>query len=135
MSVGSWNPNSEQGATKPALNRELLQRFIALSQSDLLGDLEQQLDTREQQVFAELMRRDRQLWFEAAKPLTVEEIEHLMRFFTRAEGLPGWQAGDHSPVIWLGKVLKQRGAGISRELTLWIRANSDNRYLPHGPLL
>ena len=64
-----------------------------------------------------------------------EEIEHLMRFFTIAEQLPGWHAADNSPVIWLGKLLKQRGVGINKELVLWIKENSDNRFLPHGPLI
>ncbi|WP_101759989.1 hypothetical protein [Oceanicoccus sp. KOV_DT_Chl] len=74
-------------------------------------------------------------WFHVASTLSDEQLQHLMRFFTVAESLPGWEAGDNSPVIWLGKVLKQRGTGISRELVLWIKANSSNQFLPHGALL
>ena len=135
MTVGSWNPDSEKAKSTVTLNSELLQRFLTLSRSDLLDDLEQQLDTREQEVYAQLMRCDKEQWFEALTAFSDEDIEHLMKFFTKAERLPGWQAGADSPAIWLGKVLKKRGVGISKALTLWIKANSDNRYLPHGPLL
>jgi hypothetical protein len=80
------------------------------------------------------MKQDKESWFEVADSFSDDELVHLMRFFTKAEQLPGWEAGDTSPVIWLGKMLKKRGTGIDRELALWIKANSNNQYLPHGSL-
>lgn len=135
MSPGSWDPDSEQQKATLTLSRELLTPYIALSQSESLDHLKQLLDAEEIQVNAALMQLPPERWYALAEQLSTTEIEHLMRFFTCAEQLPGWQAGANSPVIWLGKTLKQRGAGISKPLTLWIRAHSDNRFLPHGPLL
>ena len=135
MSLGSWDPNAEQARSTLSLNRELLARYIQLSESQQLDNLATELSAEEQQVHAALMQLDKAQWMEQAATFSDEEIEHLMRFFTKAEQLPGWEAGPNSPVIWLGRVLKQRGTGISKELVLWIKANSDNRFLPHGPLL
>ena len=39
-----------------------------------------------------------------------------------------------SAVVKLVRVLKQRGE-MTPELTSWIKANSDNRFLPHGDLM
>lgn len=133
MSLGSWDPGADND--QPKLNPDTIQSFVALSTANKLDHLADSLSTEEQQRHAALMHIDGEQWFSAAETLSDEDIEHLMRFFTKAEQLPGWQAGADSPVIWLGKVLKQRGSGISRELTLWIKANSDNRFLPHGALL
>ncbi|MGB5325866.1 MAG: hypothetical protein WBN40_10640, partial [Pseudomonadales bacterium] len=59
----------------------------------------------------------------------------LMRFFTCAEmQLPGWQAGDKSPVIAINKILKRRGHKLDKAMLGWIRQHSDNRFLPNGPL-
>lgn len=133
--VDSWSPDSTDSDSTPTPGEDVLQRFIALSRANLLAELEQQLDSDEQRHYASCMRCDPEQWLQAAQSFGDEDIEHLMKFFTAAERLPGWQAGDRSPVIGLGKLLKQRGTGISKALTLWIKANSDNRYLPHGPLL
>jgi hypothetical protein len=59
----------------------------------------------------------------------------LIRFFTRAEmAFAAWKGGDRSPVIALAAELKRRG-DFPDGLTAWIRANSDNRFLPYGSLL
>lgn len=134
MTLGSWDPNAEPTTTSLQLEAGQLQRFIDFSQNELLDNVEQLLSANEQQTYAGLMQLDKTQWQEAADGLSDTEIVHLMRFLTKAEQLPGWEAGAKSPVIWLGKILKQRGTGIPRELTVWIRANSDNRFIPHGAL-
>lgn len=134
MTTGSWDPNATQAQTSLIPDTDLLQRYLALSREDKLNDLGNQLDATEQQTHAPLMQLDKTQWLEAGAALNDGDIEHLMRFFTKAEQLPGWEAGAKSPVIWLGKILKQRGHGISKELAQWIKANSDNRFLPHGAL-
>lgn len=134
MSLGSWDPDAEQAKSTLTPDEPLLRRYIALSQQQQLDDLANQLDSNEQQSHAALMQLDKSQWFAAGESLSEQDIEALMRFFTKAEQLPGWEAGANSPVIWLGKILKQRGHGISKDLALWIKANSDNRFLPHGAL-
>jgi hypothetical protein len=73
-------------------------------------------------------------WGAVADGLDDATIESLIRLLTRTEmAFPGWKGGDRSPVIALAAVLRRRGAWPAG-LTAWIRANSDNRFLPHGSL-
>ncbi len=135
MSPESWDPNIEQAKQNVQLDEALLKRFITISQNQQLEQLGTLLSTDEQQKQAGLMQLSKEQWFECAQLFSDDDIEHLMRFFTVAEQLPGWQADASSPVIWLGKILKQRGTGIHRELVLWIKDHSNNQFLPHGALL
>lgn len=135
MSTGSWDPKLQQTPPDKIINTDDLPRFIELSESGQLDELASLISQDQQQQQASLMTLEKEPWFEASKALTDNQLQHLMRFFTVAERLPGWEAQGKSPVIWLGKVLKKRGVGINRDLVLWIKANSDNQYLPHGPLL
>jgi len=48
--------------------------------------------------------------------------------------LPGFELGARSPVIALVRLLKQRGE-YPDDLTGWVKANTDNRFLPYGSLL
>lgn len=134
MSIGTWSadPAASQSIT---VSEQLLQSFIALTEQQQLDDLSQQLSAQEQADYALLMRQNLAFWQPHVQELSDAEIIALMKFFTKAEQLPGWDAGDQSPVIALGKILKQRGTGINKELSLWIKANSNNRFLPHGSLL
>ena len=134
MSIGSWDPQAVQSSEHYHIELSLLRRFIHISVEGQLDNIAQLLSAEEQQQHAAIMQLDKQAWV-VAEALDDNEIEQLMRFFTVAEQLPGWDAADQSPVIWLGKCLKQRGSGINRELVLWIKAHSDNKFLPNGPLL
>jgi hypothetical protein len=74
-------------------------------------------------------------WQERAQGVADDDAIALIKLFTVAEGkLSGWQAGAKSPVIPLAAMLKKRHA-YPQELTRWIKANTDNRYLPYGNLM
>ena len=73
-------------------------------------------------------------WSAAAASLDSARLLALVRFFTLAERLPGWQAGARSPVIPLVAELKKRGE-MPADLQAWIKANTDNRFLPYGSLM
>lgn len=133
MTIGSWDPQIEQSNQHFQLDLSILRRFITISENDQLDNIDDLLSVKEQQSQAKLMQLEQQAW-SVAEALNDNDITHLMRFFTVAEKLPGWEAEATSPVIWLGKILKQRGTGINRELILWIKANSENQFLPHGAL-
>lgn len=135
MSIGNWDPETNTTQKAFQLDASSLNRLIEISKNNQLEQLNTLLSPTEKQQQTDLMQLDKGQWFTVAESLSDLEIEHLMRFFTMAEKLPGCEAGAQSPVIWLGKVLKKRGAGISRDLVLWIKAHSDNQYLPHGALL
>ena len=134
MAIGNWDPNAEQTEQLFDIERGNLDAYIELSRTNKLNELPTLLSSNQQQTQAACMRLTKDQWFSTAESLSDDEIEHLMRFFTIAEQLPGWDAGAHSPVIWLGKLLKQRGTGVNRELVVWIKSNSKNQFLPHGAL-
>ena len=134
MSIGSWDPNASPAAQQLSLEPDTPQRFIEFSQNGQLATLETLIDNSESQVLAGLMKADHSQWISAVQPLADAEIIHLIRFFTIAEKLPGWEAGAKSPVIPLAKTLRKRGQRLDKALLLWLREVSDNRYLPYGPL-
>ena len=73
-------------------------------------------------------------WKAAATGLESAQLIALIRLYTLAERLPGWEAGARSPVIPLAAELKKRG-DYPDDLTAWIKANTDNRFLPYGSLM
>ena len=129
MTVGEWEPN------RPTqVSMEQLAVLIGLLQSVELDDLPNTLDKEAQKAFSYLMKQTKEAW-PPLDTLSDEELNSLIRFFTVAEmQLPGWDAGKTSPVIYLVKALKERDA-FSAELRKWIKATSDNRFLPNGAIL
>jgi hypothetical protein len=74
-------------------------------------------------------------WVAPSQGLSDDDAIALIKLYTLAEGaFPSWQAGGKSPVIPLAAALKQRGA-YPDDLTRWIKANTENRFLPYGNLM
>ncbi|MEE8077882.1 MAG: hypothetical protein V3T18_02705, partial [Pseudomonadales bacterium] len=74
-------------------------------------------------------------WGSAAENLTSGQVVSLIRLFTLAETrFANWEAGANSPVVVLARLLKTRDA-YPADLTGWIKANTENRFLPYGSLL
>ena len=74
-------------------------------------------------------------WAERADALSDEQLVALIRVFTVGErDHSSWLAGDKSAVIALVRALKSRGA-FDTELSRWIKAHTDNKFLPHGSLM
>jgi hypothetical protein len=134
MSLGSWDPAAEAASQHINIDAATLARFITLSKGEQLDQLGEHIAGDESQVLAGLMQLEFAPWLQAAENLETEELEHLIRFFVMAENLPGWEAGDKSPVIPLAKTLRKRGAKLDKVFLQWLRSVNDNRYLPYGPL-
>ncbi|POP51474.1 hypothetical protein [Zhongshania marina] len=133
MTIGSWTPEKEKDTL--TIDSQWLQRCIAISQEDQLEALPAPFTSDEQQRYSVFMRVSQEHWQAAAEELSNDDIIALIRFFTRAEKLiSGWDAGKESPAIWLNKVLRKRGEKLDREMLLWIRNNTDNRFIPNGGL-
>ncbi len=74
-------------------------------------------------------------WAERADTLSDAQIVALIRVFTVGErDHSSWLAGDKSAVITLVRALKSRGS-FTPELSRWIKAHTDNKFLPHGSLM
>ncbi len=128
MSVESFDP----GAAGAVLDGVTLARLLEAAAAE---PPEFGLSALERATMANLATAPASGWTAACEDLSDTEIESLIRFYTLAEdAISGWQAGDKSPVIALVKLLKSRGV-YSRETTRWIKANSSNRFLPHGSLM
>ncbi|MCF7980610.1 MAG: hypothetical protein K9K86_01395 [Pseudomonadales bacterium] len=134
-SIGNWDPNQDQ-KDKSIIDQHILQRFIAISEAGQLAQLNQQLSQQEIDDNRPLMKTHKDVWAQAAEKLNNEQLIQLVRFFTLAEEqLPGWEAGSLSPVIWLCRTLKSRGAFPDQDLIQWIKQNSSNKFLPYGNIL
>lgn len=132
MAVERWDP-----AREPAgLTADHVERLVEAARH--LDEPRFGLDVDTAAELAPLARHRPEAgvdWAAAGEGLDDDRVVALIRLFTRAEAaLSGWEAGDASPVVPLAAVLKRRGR-YPRELTAWIRANSDNRFLPYGNLM
>lgn len=126
--VGTWDPGDR--VTLSARHLECVRRAATH-----LEDADFSLDEGELELLAPVMSLDADQWDAVARDEDPLELVAWIRFFTLAEArLPGFEAGAKSPVIPLARALRQRGA-YPADLTAWIRAHSDNRFLPHGSLL
>jgi hypothetical protein len=129
MTIGVWEPQSPSGLTL-----EQIQSVLSVVKDIEMNELASTLEDSFIASNSGLMNLDKTSWQEATH-LSFVEIEALIRFFTLAEmQLPGWEGGNRSPVIYLAKILKTRGE-FSTELKKWVKANTDNRYLPNGSVL
>jgi len=126
--VGTWDPGDRVTLSEGHL--ECVRRA-----GKHLEDADFGLDEAELRSLAPLMSLDADQWDAAARNEDGRQLVAWIRFFTLAEArLPGFEAGAKSPVIPLARVLRERGE-YPVDLTAWIRAHSDNRFLPHGSLL
>jgi len=129
MSIGEWQPEK-----KVDITLEKLQQYVDFARlmkpEDLAQDLPEDLITTDRV----LMKKPVAAW-QVADALDSDDLVDLIRFFTLAEQqLPGWSAGKSSPVIPLVKILRTRSA-LEPALRKWIKANTDNRFLPNGAVL
>jgi hypothetical protein len=134
--VDTWDPsqnNTDDGGT---IDRDVLLRLAKTSSHNQLDKLCQALSSDEIDNYRHLMSHHKEDWLKVSEDLEQHTLVHLIRFFTLAEmQLSGWEAGSKSPVIWLCRELKKRGAFPDPELIQWIKANTDNKFLPYGNLL
>ncbi len=129
MSVDVWEPGKPSSVST--------EQIVAVVEQARQVDIEQ-LKLNCDEAFATdhawMMKLEESEWH-LAEPLSAEDLVGLIRFFTLAEmQLQGWEAGSKNPVIYLVRMLKSRGE-FSAELRKWVRANTDNRFLPNGAAL
>lgn len=135
MSVNSWDPEIAENLSGYQLDAnyilQLTEQFKASSQTSVLDYFSGQ----EQQQHSAMMKQSREQWLNTVQNFDDSQITALIKLLTLAEmEMSAWEAGEHSPVIYLTKFLRQQGRPIERDLLLWIKSTSNNRYLPNGPL-
>ena len=132
MPVGTWDPKKGVEKERRLVSGEDLSRCVSAARQVAESVSPVALAGAGLEPF--LMSLDEDAWA-AAGSLGSRDLIALVRLFTLAEKqVPGWGAGKNSPVIPLVKFLRKRGE-FEPELRKWIRANTDNRYLPYGSAL
>ncbi|MBB6520778.1 hypothetical protein [Pseudoteredinibacter isoporae] len=135
MSVESWDPNADAQKKSYALNHEVLLNIIAQRQKLPEQPISEYFDAEELQIHSAMMKQDRESWLAAVGSFSEPQLLSLIEFLTLAEKqISSWQAGADSPVIYIVKFMRQNKMPLSKDMLLWIKANSDNRFLPNGPL-
>jgi hypothetical protein len=133
MSVGVWSPDGDKEAAR-SVDHPMLEKCLALAATIAEVVSAQDLEAAGLHTENWLMDLEPAAW-EVAKDLDADGISKLIRFFTLVEmNVSGWEAGKKSPVIPLVRILKDRGE-FDPTLRKWIKANTDNRYLPYGSAL
>ncbi len=128
MAIGNWEPE----APKTKLTVNMLTPALSLTDPDSFP-AEAPAAINALKPFANSFALQ---WEDVLAQLSDEQLISLIRFFTLAESQwSDWHGGDRNPVIWLCKALKKRGLFPDKELTAWIKNNSDNRFLPYGNAL
>lgn len=131
MTIGSWEPPT--AAESP--DRLLVDKALELSLSDQLEAMADKLSPEERRQLSRSMRLSELQWEGVWKAYDAAQLWALLRFFVRAEMLlPDCEAGADSPAIWINRALKARGEKLTREELSWIRANTNNRFIPNGGL-
>lgn len=135
MSVESWDPNADAQKKSYALKNEVLLNIISQRQKLPEQPIAEYFDAEALQIHSAMMKLDRETWLEAISCFSEAQLLSLIEFLTLAEKQnSAWQAGADSPVIYIVKFMRQNKMPLSKDMLLWIKANSDNRFLPNGPL-
>ncbi|MCV6615106.1 MAG: hypothetical protein OIF35_09030 [Cellvibrionaceae bacterium] len=137
MSVESWDPSAAQQAGSYQLKYEFLLNLIEqhTRQSQDTPQVREYFQQGELQMHSAMMTLAADAWLQVIGDFSEPQLLSLIEILTLAETqIPGFEAGADSPVIVIVKYLKQQKTPLSREMLLWIRANTNNRFLPNGPL-
>jgi hypothetical protein len=127
--VGVWQPDVH-GVTLSAALLDRLARAAAALDAPALG-----LEPDEVVRFAAVMRHSASDWTALLTGQSDAALVRLAKFFTLAEmQLAGWEALARSPVIPIVAELRRRKQ-YPQDLTAWIKAHTNNRFLPYGSLL
>ena len=139
MNTEMWDPTSNTSSNIDSNNYRLeddfLKKITNVSKIDDLEHFKSLLSENEIKKHRNIMFLSKDVWFEALKNFSDDELIALIRFFTLAEvHFSNWNAEEKSPVIWIAKLLRKRKHPIDKELLIWIKNNNKNKFLPFGPL-
>lgn len=135
--IGSWQPNSTK---KKSINPNELSELLALlspysnefSSIDLQSNIPQALLNEA----AGWISQSSDSWQNAVSSLNHEQIWLLTKFYALAEEqLDAFSAQENNPAIVLFKILKKRGATLTKADTQALKSLSSNRYIPFGKVL
>jgi len=137
MTIESWSPNEQHSADN--VSAEQVNALLAIIgekdrkalQDFMHGDIKDELAE-----FVNLKQKSAMQWQESLTAIDNNQALSILYFFVLAEkAFDAFHAGEKSSVIGIYKILKKRGFKLSKEELQWIKTNSDNRFLPNGPVM
>jgi hypothetical protein len=129
--VGSWQPDG--GATLPGVDDLRALAAVQRAAGDAAPSLPDDAALVERARAA--MSAPAGALDAAIEALDADELVALVHLFTLIEAQPGWEAGARSPVIPLFRRYRELvDVETRRALVAWVKARSENRFLPHGSL-
>jgi hypothetical protein len=135
MTLGSWNPADGSESLAYRIEPALLNHCAGFASQNDWQDISGWVQAHLPADAPQMMKLNASQWQPVLQGLDTSTLLNLVQFFTVVEQqLPLWHGGDKSPVIWISRHLKQQGQPLSKEMVLWIRAHSENRFLPNGPV-
>ncbi|MFT7388662.1 MAG: hypothetical protein ACI8VC_001917 [Candidatus Endobugula sp.] len=136
MTIETWDPSKPENDNDGyVIDETFLQRIIDFMTIETPGNVRSFITLEEQQYHQPIMLQPKEEWLARRLLFSTDDIIALIKFFTLAEmQYNHWRAEEHSPVIWLTQVLRQKEGKIDKNLLLWIKKESDNKFLPNGAL-
>ena len=122
VDVGVWQPDDVP------LNAATLVRLSEAADSLEKPDLG--LSPHERETWGQLMKLPADVWSPLLVATSDESLIRIAKSLTVAEMRDGVA---RSPVIAIVRELRRRGS-YPKELTVWIKAHTTNRFLPYGSL-
>ena len=135
MSIEQWEPSSGSESNKNLDPSFILSFLIQLENksAEEIKAYTKGLSEEKLLTFTSFIKADEVFWLESFTSLSEQELKSLIFFFSIAESChTALEAGNESAVIALNKLLKQQKNKLSKEELLWIRSNSNNRFIPNG---
>ena len=128
--IGEWNPSATTTETETLPTNDELRHHAAASAPP--ADVSEPLRTRA----ANWIRNDQSEWEQAISELEDAELINVAFFYIRAEQtLSGFESGANNPAIRIFRYLKSQGRKPDKDIVRKMKAETDNRFIPHGDAL
>ena len=126
VTVESWDPSATSLTSR---HREILNHAASQLESETM-----QLTDDEQALLRPTMVVEAEAWLMFVAEESNASVEAWIKVLTLVErDFNGFEAGNRSPVLTLINALKSRDA-LPDDLFTWIKAHTQNRFLPYGSL-
>ena len=128
--IGEWNPSATTTETEAVPTSNELRQLAAAA--DNPASAAEQLRNRA----ANWIRSSQSDWEQSLSDLADAELINIAFFYIRAEQtLSGFESGSNNPVIRIFRYLKSQGRKPEKDIVRKMKAETDNRFIPHGDAL
>ena len=128
MTTESWQPVQAASTIDETSTAKLLELAQQFTQNQM------QLASEDMSWCAQLAQAKHDAWVNFASELKADALEHCIRLLTVVEQEQNLGLAERSPVIVLFKQHKKL-SGINRDLVQWVKAHTENKFLPFGPIM